>query len=848
MIDRNENRCPREYQRRRRQDDDRPGRLRNTVPDDDANQGSASGLGPGDLVGPYELLRLLGAGGMAEVWLARRADGAFKRDVALKLPLLTRRRSDLAQRFAHERDILASLEHPHIARFYDAGVDAEGLPYLSMEYVNGQALMKWCGRRGLGIEERLTLFLQILDAVKYAHEKHIIHRDLKPSNIFVTEAGQVRLLDFGVAKLLREDGDEPELSRIYGQALTPDYASPESLSGEPVDARSDVYSLGMVLYELLTGTRPYRLSSNASIAGLRQAVTTAEVKKPSTQLTSQESVARGANPDRLARKLRGDLDALVLKALAKEPSERYDSAASMAEDLQRYLRREPVKARLTPLTHRAGKFLRRNAATAGLIALAIVAVVAAVGVDRLVRPRSGADAAASFAPPMRSVAVLPFVDMSENKDQGYFSEGLAEELLDLLAKTPGLLVIARTSSFSFQGTSDDIPTIARKLNVANILEGSVRKSGNRMRITTRLVRASTAEQLWYESYDRELKDVFEVQDEIAGAVAAHLKLTLAPMSQDAARRTSNVEAYNQYLLGRQVFNRGNIDGYRLAIEAYSRAISLDPNYVAPYEGLTTAEFFVADQTGDAAGYRRAEEAAEKSVELGPEDASSYAARGFIRYAMKWDWAGAQADFEKAIALDPGDARFLQRYGEVLATEGRLAEAIATTRKAIELDPLSHSAWQTLTSYFEATRDFAAAHEAYRRALEISPQSDFSLNDLGTLQLLEGQAKEALATFRKIDNEGFRLSSVAMAEHSLGHTKESQQALEQLIAQHATEASFQIAEIYAWRGEKDQAFEWLEHAYRQRDGGLSDIKTDPPLAGLRSDPRYRALLRKMNLPE
>ena len=818
--------------------------------DDEANQGSASGLDAGDFVGPYELVRLLGSGGMAEVWLARRADGAFKRDVALKLPLLTRRRNDLEQRFAHERDILASLEHPNIARFYDAGVDTEGLPYLSMEYVNGQALMKWCSRKALGIEERLALFLQILDAVRYAHQKHIIHRDLKPSNIFVTESGQVRLLDFGVAKMLQEDGDESQLSRVYGQALTPDYASPESLSGAAVDARSDVYSLGVVLYELLTGGRPYRLSSQASLAGLRQAVTTADVKKPSTQLTPQGSMSRAASQDRLARKLRGDLDALVLKALAKEPSERYDSAASMADDLQRYLRREPVKARLTPVTHRVGKFLRRNAAMAWLVALSIVAVVVAVAVDRLVREQNSADTAAraAFAPPMRSVAVLPFVDMSENKDQGYFSDGLAEELLDLLAKTPGLLVIARTSSFSFQGKSDDIPTIAKKLNVANILEGSVRKAGNRLRITTRLIRASTAQQLWYESYDRELKDVFDVQDEIAGAVAAHLKLTLAPMSQDPARRTSNTEAYNQYLLGQQAFNRGNLDGYQLAIDAYHRAIALDPHYVAPYEGLTAAEFFVADQTGDTAGYRRAEEAADKAVELGTDDASSYAARGFIRYALQWDWAGAQADFERAIALDPGDARCQQRYGELLATEGRLTEAIATTRKAIELDPLSHSAWQTLTTYLVSTRDFAAAREASRRALEISPQSDFSLNDLGTLQLLEGRAQDALETFRKIDNEGFRLSSVAMAEHTLGHARESQQALEQVIAQHAAGAAFQIAEIYAWRGEKDQAFDWLERAYRQRDGGLVDIKTDPPLADLHDDPRYKAFLRKLNLPE
>jgi TolB-like protein/Tfp pilus assembly protein PilF len=448
----------------------------------------------------------------------------------------------------------------------------------------------------------------------------------------------------------------------------------------------------------------------------------------------------------------------------------------------------------------------------------------------------------------RSIAVLPFIDLSEKHDQEYFSDGLAEELLDLLAKTPGLHVIARTSSFSFKGKSDDIPTIARKLHVANILEGSVRRSGNRLRVTTQLVRAGSGENLWSETYDRELKDVFSVQDEIAAAVVGQLKLKLSPTPPSAAYRTSNIEAYNEDLLGRAFANRENLDGWKRAIEAFHRAIALDPNYVAPYGGLALAELYVADQTGDSAGYQRAKDAAAKAVELGPDDPNAYAARGFIRLNITWDWAGAQADFEKAIALDPGDARFQQRYGLLLATLGRMPEAIAATRRAIQLDPLQLATWRNLIGYLLFTRDFAGAHEASRRALEISPDSSFVLDGLGLLQLLEGNAQDALATFRRIDVEVFRLWSIAMAEHSLGDHKASQQALDELIAKYAAVAAYQIGGAYAWRGEKDKAFEWLERAYVQRDEGLTNIKIDPVIYSLRADPRYKALLRKMNLPE
>ena len=336
-------------------------------------------LQTGARVGPYQLIRPLGAGGMAEVWLARRADGAFRREVALKLPVLGRPRSDLEHRFARERDILASLEHPNIARLYDAGVDPSGLPYLSMEYVKGSPVTDWCDAHRLGIRARVGLFLQVLEAVQYAHEKQVIHRDLKPSNVLVTESAQVRLLDFGVAKLL--EADEPqltELTNVHGRALTPDYASPELLRGEPIDARGDVYSLGVLLYELLTGARPYRLRNAASIGLLEHAITTVEVRKPSTQLEVHAVAARGTTPQRLARQLRGDLDAIALKALAKEPARRYPSVAALTDDLQRHLHGRPIEALPTRFTNRLWKFLWRNRTLVGVSVPAVAAIVAAV--------------------------------------------------------------------------------------------------------------------------------------------------------------------------------------------------------------------------------------------------------------------------------------------------------------------------------------------------------------------------------------------------------------------------------------------------------------------------------------
>ncbi|HEY4040026.1 MAG TPA: serine/threonine-protein kinase, partial [Burkholderiaceae bacterium] len=312
-------------------------------------------LESGERVGPYRLVRELGVGGMAQVWLARRGDGAFQREVALKVPNLSRRRPDMASRFSRECDILAGLEHPNIARLYDAGTTEDGLRYLAMEYVVGEPLIGWCDGRRLGVRDRLTLFLQVLAAVQYAHRRRIIHRDIKPSNILVNELSEVRLLDFGAARQLQSEAPHTELTQTYGQALTPDYASPELLRGDGGNAITDVYALGIVLYELLAGNRPYQVEPGAAARWREHAIPATGVQKPSARLGPDAGAARAMTQNELARRLKGDLDSIVLKALATEAEDRYDSAASLGHDLRRYLRGEPVQARPDRLPYRVAK-------------------------------------------------------------------------------------------------------------------------------------------------------------------------------------------------------------------------------------------------------------------------------------------------------------------------------------------------------------------------------------------------------------------------------------------------------------------------------------------------------------
>ena len=452
-----------------------------------------------------------------------------------------------------------------------------------------------------------------------------------------------------------------------------------------------------------------------------------------------------------------------------------------------------------------------------------------------------------------SIAVLPLVNLSRDPDQEFFADGLAEELLNPLAKVPGLHVAGRTSSFSFKGRNEDLRAIGQKLSVKTVLEGSVQRAGDRLRITTQLINAADGYHLWSETYDRKLTDVFAVQDEIARSVVAALKVQLLPEKAAALEGpATNPDAYAQVLLGRHLIVRGSLEGYQLALAAFRKAVELDPKYAPAWAGVAKASFHVGEAVGwhlesRENDFARTLAAADKAIELGPDLADGYAARGYLRVLKTTDWAGAQADLARALALSPGNADAIGSQGDLLATLGRLPEAIAALRRAAELDPLSvHAAWR-LAWFHLGAGHVEEAREIARRTLELFPEHAHTARTLGFVLLLEGSLDEAQAAFQRSTSEPFREMGTALVEHARGHARESQQALEHIIATSGKESTYQIAEIYAFRGERERAFEWLEQSLELQDAGMRYLKHDPLLRSLRADPRYIALLKKMNLP-
>ena len=746
----------------------------------------------------YRLIEPLGEGGMGTVYRAR--DERLDRDVALKI-LRQGLRDDpeARKRFRSEANALSRLSHPSISTVLD--FDSEnGTEFLVVELVEGKPLDEIIGAGPVPEDEILRLGAEIAEALAAAHEEGVVHRDLKPGNVMVTSRGGLKLLDFGLALLAPRSPVSTETRSIVDAGLvvgTIAYMSPEQLIGRAVDARADFYALGVLLFEMAAGRLPFTAT-------------------PATALMSEILHRPAPRPEAFGRPIRPELATLLLELLEKDPARRPASAKAIASRL---------------------RSLRDGAAVP--IADTAPAVPSAAKPSRI-----------------RSLAVLPLVHLSGDPEQEYFADGMTEALITDLAQIQDLRVVSRTSAMQFKGARQPLPEIARALQVDAVVEGTVARHGDRVRITAQLIEAATDRHLWARSYERDLRDVLALQGEVAASIAEEIRDRLEPKVKALRARERKVDprAFEAYLRGRYHWNRRSADGIRRGIEHFQDAIARDPEYAPAYAGLAQAYDTLGSYSflppGEA--FALAREAVTRALELDESLPEAHVAWGGVLQSHLWDWPAAEKEFLRALELDPNHAGAHHWYSDFLTAMGRKDEAVQAARRAAELDPLNLAINMTLGAAYFYARRYHEAIEQQKKTLDLDPTFAPAHRSMGGALEQLGRYDEAIEEYRK----GVALSTDLYAKTLLAHTyavsgrtDESRRLLSELAAGAGDRyvSAYSLAAVYAGLGESDRAFEMLGRAFESRDRGMAWILVAPRFDPLRADPRFSDLLRRMKFP-
>jgi TolB-like protein/Tfp pilus assembly protein PilF len=785
----------------------------------------------GKTLGQYLVVEQIGAGGMGVVY--RAYDERLQRHVALKvLPPGLLADEVTRRRFRKEALSLSKLNHPNVATVHDFNTQ-DGVDFLVMELVPGATLEERLARGALPEKEVLRLGAQLAHGLAAAHANGIVHRDLKPGNLRLTQDGRLKILDFGLAAWLHPAIDDMADTPVLGETQivigSPPYMSPEQLRGEEVDLRSDIYGAGGVLYKMVTGQRPF-----ADLQGPR---------------LIDAILHHAPEPPSRYERVSPALEQIILKCLDKDPAHRYQSARELLVDLER------LSAPTSPSTGPHPRRFRSRRLAVAAAGLAIP-LLGAAGWYGLV-DRRGIHTTAEAAP-IRSVAVLPLKNVSGDAAYDYFADGMTDALIADLAKIGSLRVISRTSTMQYKDARKPLSEIARALDVEAVVEGSVLRAGDRVRVTAELIEAATDRHLWAENYERDLKDVVTLQGEVARSIAREVRAKLTPQERSRLTASGPVdpEAYEDFLKGIYYANLYTRDGFQKSVTHLERAVARDAGYAPAYAALAQTHLrFAVNQAvvgGPTEGLAKANAYALEALRLDPDLPEAYVAVGNVAYRLNWDWAGAERAFTRARELNPSSARVHEDFAWYLAARGRLDEALAEMEAARRLDPLSPAIGNGVAAILYYSRKPGPALDALRKTLELRPDFAVSHYGLGHVYLQSGMSAAAIEEYEKAlaasPDSPATVADLARALAVAGRRQEALKTVERW--KRLTKGRFaredQLAQVYAALGDTERAFGFLQKAYEQRSPGLIWLKVDPRFDTLRADARFDDLLRRIGL--